>query len=91
MKRENLKKGMNVVYIVFGILLLLLALGSLVLQIYLDAILTFFWGALFIFLGLKEWLESKLSSKSLKIAHYILLGIIVAVSYAKFIYRLKVL
>jgi len=91
LKSENSKKGMNVVYIFFGTLLLLIALASLALQIYLDGVLTFFWGALFIFLRLREWLESKVGSKSLKTVHYVLLIIVVAVSFTKLIYRLKTL
>jgi hypothetical protein len=88
---ENSKKRISVIYIIFGTILLLIALASVVLAIYLDAVLTFFWGTLFIFLGIKECLESKLSSKLLIVIHYALLVIIIVVSFAKLIARLRAL
>lgn len=91
MDSKNSKKRINVIYIIFGTILLLIALASVVLAIYLDAVLTFFWGTLFIFLGIKECLESKLSSKLLTVIHYVLLIIIIIVSFAKLIARLRAL
>lgn len=91
MDSENSKKRMDIIYIIFGTILLLIALASVILAIYLDAVLTFFWGTLFIFLGIRKCLESKLSSKLLLVIHYALLVIIIIVSFAKLIARLKAL
>jgi hypothetical protein len=82
---------MNVIYIIFGSILLLIALASVILAIYLDAVLTFFWGTLFIFLGIRECLEPDVSPKLLKVIHYALLVIIVIVSFWKLIARLRAL
>mgnify|MGYP001128629125 CR=1 FL=1 len=91
MDSKNSKTRINLIYIIFGTILLLIALASVILAIYLDAVLTFFWGTLFIFLGIKECLESNLSSKLLIVIHYVLLVIIIIVSFTKLIVRLRAL
>ena len=91
MNSENSKRRIEIIYIIFGSILLLIALASVILAIYLDAVLTFFWGTLFIFLGIKKILDLKLSSKLLTVIHYALLIIIVILSFTKLIVRLKAL
>jgi len=91
MGNENSKKKLNVIYLILGIFGLVIAIFDSVVKNYFDAVISTGWGALIIFIGLKTWLESKLSSKSVKIIHYILLVIVIIASIAKLIYRLNTL
>ena len=91
MSNENPKKNVKIVYLIVGLIAVVIAIFDLTVKNYYDTALSFSLGILFIFIGSKTSWESKLSSKSVNIIHYILLVIVIVTSIAKLVYRLKIL
>lgn len=91
MINENPKKKVKIVYFVLGLIAVVIAVFDITVKSYYDTALSLSLGILFVFLGFKTALESKSSSKSVNVIHFILLLIVIITSIAKLVYRLKIL
>jgi hypothetical protein len=89
MSEKKPKENIKIIYIILGIIALVIAIFDLQVKNYFDVALSISWGSLFIYLGIKSWLASKWSTKSVKIIHSILLVMIIMTSFFKLFYRLK--
>ncbi len=83
------QKNIKIIYLILGITALVIAVFDSLVKNYFDVALSISWGSLFIYLGIKSSLDSKLSTKSVKIIHSILLVMIILASFFKLFYRLK--
>jgi hypothetical protein len=83
------EKNIKIIYLILGVTALVIAVFDSLVKSYFDVALSISWGSLFIYLGIKRSLDSKLSIKSLKIIHAILLVMIILASFFKLFYRLK--
>ena len=91
MSEEKPKVMIRMIYLVLGAIALVIAFFDVFVNNYFDTALSVSWGALFIFLGMKKWLDSSLRKKSVNIIHSIILIVIIVASLSKLIYRLKTL
>jgi apolipoprotein N-acyltransferase len=89
MSEKKPKENIKTIYIILGIIALVIAIFDSLVKSYFDMALSVSWGIFFIFLGMRGWLDSRLSTKSVKIIHFILLVIIIMASFSKLFYRLK--
>ena len=89
MSEKKPEKNIKIIYIILGVTALVIGIFDSLVKNYFDTALSVSWGALFIFLGIKSWLDSKWSIKSVKIIHSILLVMIILASFYKLFYRLK--
>ncbi len=89
MSENKPEKKIKIIYLILGITALVIAVFDLLVNNYFDVALSISWGSLFIYLGIKSSLDSKLSAKSVKIIHSILLAMIILTSFFKLFYRLK--
>ncbi len=83
------KENIRIIYIFLGVTALVIGVFDLQVKNYFDVALSISWGALFIFLGIKGLLDSKLNTKSVKIIHFIILLMIILSSFYKLFYRLN--
>jgi heme O synthase-like polyprenyltransferase len=83
------KENIKIIYILLGVTALVIAIFDLQVKNYFDVALSISWGALFIFIGIRGLLDSKLNTKSVKIIHFIILLMIILSSFYKLFYRLK--
>lgn len=89
MSEKNPEKNIKIIYLILGIIALVIGIFDSLVKNYFDVALSISWGALFIYLGIKSWLDSRLSTRSVKSIHSILLVIIIITSFSKLFYRLK--
>ncbi len=89
MSEKKPKENIKIIYIILGITALVIAVFDAQVKNYFDVALSVSWGILFIFIGMKGWMDSRLSAKSVKIIHAILLVMIIIASFSKLIYRLN--
>jgi hypothetical protein len=89
MSENKPEKKIKIIYVILGVTALIIAAFDLLVNNYFDVALSISWGVLFIYLGIKSLLDSKLSAKSVKIIHSILLVMIILTSFFKLFYRLK--
>lgn len=89
MVEKGRKKIGSIIYLITGAVAILLGAVDLVAREFLEAALPSSWGVLFVFLGFKERLDSKSGSKHIKAIHFLLLIIVIGVTLAVLIYRLK--
>jgi len=81
MSEKKPKENIKTIYLILGIIALVIAIFDSLVKNYFDTALSVSWGALFIFLGIRSWLDSKWSIKSVKIIHFVLLVIIIITSF----------
>jgi uncharacterized membrane protein len=89
MAEKGRKKIGSIIYLITGAVAILLGAVDLVAKVFLEAALPFSWGLLFVFLGLRERLDSRGSSKAIKAIHFLLLIIVILATLAVLVYRLK--
>jgi hypothetical protein len=89
MVEKSRKKIGSVIYLITGAVAILLGAVDLVAKAFLEATLPFSWGVLFTFLGFKDRLDSKFSSKRIKSIHFLLLLLVIVATLAALVYRLK--
>ncbi len=88
MVENSMKKIGIITYSVMGLIAIILGSVDLVVRSWFDAALGFSWGLLFVFLGFKEGVELKKTSKPIRSIHFVLLIIVIVATLSKLIYRL---